>query len=86
MDYNEGIDALHTLCAVRVNNIALEDSVLRPKLVTLAHFIDKEIPQVATKQWALGVEYYLCPKCQAYMETTSNYCANCGQRVKERLK
>ena len=67
-------------CAERCEGYQNDDTCKNCEINAAIKAIDKQIP----KKPELKDEYYVCPVCGVYQETSEGnppYCINCGQRL-----
>ena len=67
-------------CAERCEGYQNDDACETCEINAAIKAIDKQIP----KKPKLKGEYYVCPVCGVYQETSEGnppYCINCGQRL-----
>ena len=78
----EDIKAIFLLehCAERCDGYQKDDTCESCEINAAIEALDKQIP----KKPELKGEYYVCPVCGVYQETSVGnppYCINCGQRL-----
>ena len=67
-------------CAERCDGYQKDDACDNCEINAAIKAIDKQIP----KKPEIEGEYYICPVCGVYQETSEGnppYCINCGQRI-----
>ena len=67
-------------CAERCEGYQNDDTCKNCEINAAMNALDKQIP----KKPELKGEYYVCPVCGVYQETSEGnppYCINCGQRI-----
>ena len=67
-------------CAERCEGYQNDDTCKNCEINVAINALDKQIPKKAE----LKCEYYVCPVCGVYQETSEGnppYCINCGQRL-----
>ena len=67
-------------CAERCDGYQKDDACETCEINFAIKAIDKQIP----KKPEIKGEYYVCPVCGVYQETSEGnppYCLNCGQRI-----
>ena len=67
-------------CAERCEGYQNDDTCKNCEINVAIKAIDKQIPKKAE----LEGEYYVCPVCGVYQETSEGnppYCINCGQKI-----
>ena len=67
-------------CAERCDGYQKDDTCKNCEINVAIKALDKQIP----KKPELKGEYYVCPVCGVYQETSEGnppYCINCGQRL-----
>ena len=67
-------------CAERCDGYQKDDTCKNCEINAAIKALEKQIP----KKPELKGEYYVCPVCGVYQETSEGnppYCINCGQRI-----
>ena len=67
-------------CAERCDGYQKDDACETCEINSAIKAIDKQIP----KKPEIEGDYYVCPVCGVYQETSEGnppYCINCGQRI-----
>ena len=78
----EDIKAIFLLehCAERCDGYQKDDTCKNCEINAAIEVLEKQIP----KKPEIKDEYYVCPVCGVYQETSEGdppYCINCGQRL-----
>ena len=67
-------------CAERCDGYQKDDTCKNCEINAAIEALEKQIP----KKLEIKDEYYVCPVCGVYQETSEGnppYCINCGQRI-----
>ena len=71
-------------CAERCEGYQNDDTCKNCEINVAIKAIDKQIPKKPEPKKDASGEYYVCPVCGVYQETSEGnppYCINCGQRL-----
>ena len=71
-------------CAERCEGYQNDDTCKNCEINVAIKAIDKQIPKKPEPKKDASGEYYVCPICGVYQETSEGnppYCINCGQRI-----
>ena len=71
-------------CAERCEGYQNDDACETCEINFAIKAIDKQIPKKPEPKKDASGEYYVCPICGVYQETSEGnppYCINCGQRL-----
>ena len=71
-------------CAERCDGYQKDDACETCEINFAIKAIDKQIPKKPEPKKDASGEYYVCPVCGVYQETSEGnppYCINCGQRI-----
>ena len=71
-------------CAERCDGYQKDDTCETCEINFAIKAIDKQIPKKPEPKKDASGEYYVCPVCGVYQETSEGnppYCINCGQRI-----
>ncbi len=71
-------------CAERCDGYQKDDACETCEINFAIKAIDKQIPKKPEPKEDASGEYYVCPICGVYQETSEGnppYCINCGQRI-----
>lgn len=71
-------------CAERCEGYQNDDTCKNCEINAAIKAIDKQIPKKPEPKKDASGEYYVCPVCGVYQETSEGnppYCINCGQAI-----
>ena len=71
-------------CAERCDGYQKDDTCENCEIEAAIKAIDKQIPKKPEPKKDASGEYYVCPVCGVYQETSEGnppYCINCGQKI-----
>lgn len=71
-------------CAERCEGYQNDDTCKNCEINVAIKAIEKQIPKKPEPKKDASGEYYVCPVCGVYQETSEGnppYCINCGQRI-----
>ena len=61
-------------------NLTMNITLLEKDINTFQELIDKETPK-KVKQFKNSRYVRLCPSCECTLESSNNYCCECGQKL-----
>ena len=71
-------------CAERCDGYQKDDACENCEINAAIKAIEKQIPKKPEPKKDASGEYYVCPVCGVYQETSEGnppYCINCGQKI-----